>query len=369
MAEDQDKQDDEKLDFDSAGQALGYISLDQARVLALQHARDYREIYGRYADRELVWDVVSAEETEDYYEIRLSYRPAGNFRAAGIEQFTIDKTGPIEFRQILSQPVERKRLALFMGAAGLLAVAGVVIGVLFSVGGESSGLTEAPARPESIIEQGGESSGITAPARGAWFYPITADSPLQWSPLNGDVTIALDAGSVDRVVGLEFELVSEIPTLPAGFVSLGKQFDLSVQPDHDSASIPYTFLKPIIITFRLSGTDATLVRGDESNVVIQHFLDAEAQWEPLATSVDFGASTATTQVDHLSIFVLTIREPEPTPTPVPTLTATTIPALTDTPEPTSTPVPKSVQTGVSVETTLSQGKMVFMSNRDGHFQI
>ena len=40
MAEEQDKKDDEKIEFDSAGQAVAYISLDQARVLALQHARD-----------------------------------------------------------------------------------------------------------------------------------------------------------------------------------------------------------------------------------------------------------------------------------------------------------------------------------------
>ena len=40
MAEDQSKQDEEKIEFDSAGQALGYISLDQTRVLALRHARN-----------------------------------------------------------------------------------------------------------------------------------------------------------------------------------------------------------------------------------------------------------------------------------------------------------------------------------------
>ena len=43
MVEDQDKQDEPKLEFDSAGQAIAYISLDQARVLALQHARDNRD--------------------------------------------------------------------------------------------------------------------------------------------------------------------------------------------------------------------------------------------------------------------------------------------------------------------------------------
>ena len=49
MADDQDKQDDDKQEFTPEGETLGYISLDQARVLALQHARDNREFYGRYA--------------------------------------------------------------------------------------------------------------------------------------------------------------------------------------------------------------------------------------------------------------------------------------------------------------------------------
>ena len=82
MAQDGDKAD--KLEFTPEGETLGYISLDQARVIALQHARDDREFYGRYADAELVWDVIGAEETEDYYEVRLAYRPAGNFRAAAV---------------------------------------------------------------------------------------------------------------------------------------------------------------------------------------------------------------------------------------------------------------------------------------------
>ena len=56
---------EDKLDFGSSGAAWGYISLDQARVLALQHARDNRELYGRYAEQELAWDVISADETDE----------------------------------------------------------------------------------------------------------------------------------------------------------------------------------------------------------------------------------------------------------------------------------------------------------------
>ena len=116
MPDDQDKKEGEKKEdkFDSftpEGEALGYISLDQARVLAIEHARDNREFYGsRYARRELVWEVVSAEEGEDYYDIRLSYRPARRFVGdPGIELFTIEKAGAIALRQVLSEPQPRRR--------------------------------------------------------------------------------------------------------------------------------------------------------------------------------------------------------------------------------------------------------------------
>ena len=95
MAEEENKEE-EKFEFDAAGEVLGYISLDQARVLAVQHARQNTEFYGRrYVRLELVWEELSAEESEDYYRIRLSYRPARGFQGEpGVEQFTIDKAAP-----------------------------------------------------------------------------------------------------------------------------------------------------------------------------------------------------------------------------------------------------------------------------------
>ena len=47
MAEEDDKKEEGKFELDSAGQALAYISLDQARVLAMEHARDNTGFYGR----------------------------------------------------------------------------------------------------------------------------------------------------------------------------------------------------------------------------------------------------------------------------------------------------------------------------------
>ena len=78
MAEDGGK--DEQSDLDSAVTPAGYISLDQAQTLALQYARASLDIYGRYADRELVWETVSVHETEDSFQGRLAYRPAQCFR-------------------------------------------------------------------------------------------------------------------------------------------------------------------------------------------------------------------------------------------------------------------------------------------------
>ena len=52
-------------------------------MLALQHARDNRDVYGRrYAQRDLVWEELNAEESEDYYRVTLSYRPTRVFKAS-----------------------------------------------------------------------------------------------------------------------------------------------------------------------------------------------------------------------------------------------------------------------------------------------
>ena len=135
--EEEEGKKEEKFDFDLAGEALGYISLEQARVLAIQHARDNTEFYGRkYAKVRLVWEVISQEEGEDYYDIRLSYRPAGRFRGEpGVEQLTIDKTGKIELRQILDEPQGTRAVPTpLLVAVGVVLIGGAVGGGLFASG-------------------------------------------------------------------------------------------------------------------------------------------------------------------------------------------------------------------------------------------
>jgi hypothetical protein len=68
-------EDEEKLDFDSSGQASGYVSLDQVRVLAMRTARETPREYGRrFRNFPMAFQVVEDEETEDHYVVTLSVR-------------------------------------------------------------------------------------------------------------------------------------------------------------------------------------------------------------------------------------------------------------------------------------------------------
>ena len=79
MAEDQGKEE-EKFDFTREGEAVGYISLAQARLLAIQTARESPGEYGsQYQGIPMVLEGVEDSENEDYYVVTLSFRPQGNF--------------------------------------------------------------------------------------------------------------------------------------------------------------------------------------------------------------------------------------------------------------------------------------------------
>lgn len=107
MAEEDGNKDE--FDFSPPGESLGYISVDQARVLAIQHAQEDTDFYGpELASSRLVWEVISQEETDDYYDIQLSFRPGGRFRGSpGFEHFTIDKTGVVQLRQVVTEPLRQ----------------------------------------------------------------------------------------------------------------------------------------------------------------------------------------------------------------------------------------------------------------------
>ena len=105
MADEPEKKD-EKFEFTPEGESVEYISLGDARVMAIRHARENPEIYGAdYQDTTMVWEPVSETEEEEFYDIKLSFRPAGTFTGTpGLEQFVISKTGDIELRQVLESP-------------------------------------------------------------------------------------------------------------------------------------------------------------------------------------------------------------------------------------------------------------------------
>ena len=148
MADEKDREED-KFEFDSAGEAFVYISIDQAEVLAIQHARDNRRFYGgRFGGQELVWEVAKSEESDEYYHVTLSVRPAGRYRGRpGTEQITIDKTGTVQVRQVLEVPAQRRSPALLVGTIALLAIALVAGGVVFATRAEGDEGTPPAAVP------------------------------------------------------------------------------------------------------------------------------------------------------------------------------------------------------------------------------
>ena len=146
------------------------ISLDQARVVAIRHARENADFYGpRYSGRELVWEVQSSEEGEDYYQIRLSFRPARRFRGEpGVDLFTIDKTGSIELRQILDEPVESRRLvAPVIAGASLVGVVAVATVALALFTGGSSGGESTPTPVTQAQAPGRTTASAAPPSQGA----------------------------------------------------------------------------------------------------------------------------------------------------------------------------------------------------------
>ena len=67
------KKEEEKFEFTPEGEALDYISLDQARILAMRTAREAPGDYGRrFRNVSMAFELVEANETEDYYEVTLS---------------------------------------------------------------------------------------------------------------------------------------------------------------------------------------------------------------------------------------------------------------------------------------------------------
>ena len=144
MAQDKGKQEEEMFDFTLEGEALGYFSLDQARVLAMRTARETPGDYGRrFRTANMAVEVVEDTETEDHYVVTLSFRPGGEFTGTpGREQFFITKEGAVSIRQVLDPiGVPRRRYWPFILAGVVLSggAAAVIIGIMVAGGGFEGG--------------------------------------------------------------------------------------------------------------------------------------------------------------------------------------------------------------------------------------
>lgn len=155
MGQDGGKQE-EKFDFTLEGEVLGYISLDQARILAMRTARETPGDYGRrFRNANMAFDVVEDTETEDHYVVTLSVRPEGEFTGTpGREQFFIEKEGTVAIRQVLALPRlagVRRFGAIPLAIALVMVVIAVVIGVVFTArgGGGNDEISAAVSVPTS----------------------------------------------------------------------------------------------------------------------------------------------------------------------------------------------------------------------------
>ena len=181
------------------GRRLDISPLTKPAWLALQHARDNRGFYGwMYARRSFVWEVVRQEETEDFYEIRLSYRTEGEFRGEpGFEQFTIDKTGPITLRQIISRPRSGNHFKFILIGLGSVIGIGAVVGGLAAAGVFSG--------PTPEVDE------VTVTTTSVSVMP---DTPVSLDSFDGKVTVQIPAGTVDRLMELQYETVKRGPVTP-----------------------------------------------------------------------------------------------------------------------------------------------------------
>ena len=109
---DEDEEKPDSFEFDDAGEERGYISLDQSRIQAMSSAREVPGEYGRFSRAPMAFEVVEAGETEDFYEVTLSFRPQGEFTGTpGQEQFFIGKDGQLEHRQVVEEIIDFLEMA------------------------------------------------------------------------------------------------------------------------------------------------------------------------------------------------------------------------------------------------------------------
>jgi hypothetical protein len=82
---------------------VAWHEVSEGLGLLLEGARDGPR--GKRKGPCLLWEVDSSLEQQEFYYGYLLYRPFGFVGTPGREEFIMDKTGLIEFRQVLEEPL------------------------------------------------------------------------------------------------------------------------------------------------------------------------------------------------------------------------------------------------------------------------
>ena len=217
VAENEGKKEEEKFEFTPEGEALGYISLDQARVLAMRTSREALGEYGRrFRNVPMAFEVVEATETEDFYEVTLSFRPQGSFTGTqGQEQFFIEKEGNVAVRQVLSLPTAAggRRFPVIPAAIGLVVVVIVaVVGVVFATGGGGG-----DGEPTALVTPGPAiSTPLSSVAQTAESNPLPTNPPASdtGAPPTNTPTSALESTAAPQPGPSPVSVGAPPPTVP-----------------------------------------------------------------------------------------------------------------------------------------------------------
>ncbi len=136
---------------------------------------------------------------------------------------------------------------------------------------------------------------------------ITGKDTVELRSEDGRVTVAIAAGSVPSPFVLSYQESgpSGTPRLPQGYLSTGRFFELSAQPEN-AADGPVRFQRMLSITIGIGPHDLTMAGNDYSRFALQHFLEEERSWDILETIPIPFNSTVVAHVNSLSRFALTV---------------------------------------------------------------
>ena len=270
MAEDNGKKEDQ-FGFTPEGEALGYISLEQARVVAMRTAREAPGAYGRrFSGVPMVFDLVEQQEGEDYYIITLSLRPEGDFEGRpGQEQFFIEKEGAVAHRNLLSLPKPAKGgFPLVKVAIGLavVAVIGVVAAVIALSAGDDEKAPGTVAAPTAVpATTAGEPvpTDTPIPTLGPTSTPAVVDTQVQPAGFRLNVGgIAVGPGEAVIIVPNGIVFLSTSPN-DAGLYPGDTEITLEASPELSGSIIIWEG-----VDF-YSGREASITMGADRSVSVE----------------------------------------------------------------------------------------------------